>query len=106
MKKISIETGSAGEYVIGSSKSEILNSAVRSQAFSPRPKPAECQDNWIKVSLMSETQKNCLISSNEWVIEQSNFHELCKPDKADTTVKLFFNEDKLSGLLVECWMPK
>jgi len=109
MERITIESRNQGGYIIGASKTEVINSAMREQAFSPQPKSDECQENWIRVSLIGENEKNCLLSSNEWIVEQveyNDFRPLCKKEKVDLTVKLLFSDDKLSKLVIECWMPK
>ena len=100
---IDITNGKVGDLVIGETKEEIFV-RLSNQSFSPRPKPTECPANWIKVSEMTSTQKNCLITTDIWQEGVSSTAYLCK-QRADVNTILHFLGNKLERVTTECWHP-
>jgi hypothetical protein len=63
---IHITSGHAGIFDIGETRESII-ARLSNESFSPQPKPLECPRNWIGVSDMTATERNCLLSSDVWI---------------------------------------
>jgi hypothetical protein len=104
LKTIHITSGEVGIYSIGETKEDIL-SKFPNEAFSPQPKPAECPENWISVTTMSNVQKTCLLSSDTWIEGIDSVKHLC-PKELDPITTLHFQQNKLDKIAIECWYPE
>ena len=102
VKAFDITSGNAGSFVIGETKESLL-ARLPEQVYSPEPKPAACPANWIEVKVMSPTQKQCLLSTNQW--ESSGIKELC-PENTDFFATLFFSGSKLVKVGIRCTHPE
>jgi hypothetical protein len=106
-------SGRIGDLQLGETKEQILSrlsvgstaAPAGKQVFSPQPKPAECPVNWIEVSAMSSTEKNCLLKTDVWVEGHSSSRHLCK-EPADVHTELRFEANQLAKVTTECWHPK
>jgi len=94
-----VTSGSVYIYEIGDSKEEIIKKSS-GKSFTPEPKPKECPKNWIEVSNMNETQKQCLLNSNQW---EAGFagEKACERGQ-DYHVTLNFITEKLASITVRC----
>ena len=102
VKIVTVTSGWAGTYLVGESKESLLARAA-DQSYSPAPKPSQCQANWIKVSVATAIQRECLLRSNEWQVEDV-LDELCPP-KTDFFTTLFFSNNKVARIETRCTRP-
>lgn len=93
------DTGHAGVFEIGESKRELLG-RLTGESFSPQPKPPECPTNWIEVSGMTDTERNCLLGTDVWIEGVSSLREHCPGLDMETTLQ--FNSDKLASVTTVC----
>jgi hypothetical protein len=94
-----VTSGAVGTYSIGSTKEEIMQKNFN-YAFSPRPKPAACPNNWIFIKEMTPTQKDCLLKTGEWEAGYAG-PGICKV-KEDFHVTLYFAQEKLNRVKIRC----
>jgi hypothetical protein len=100
VKTVEITKGNVGDFIIGDSKIAAL-SRITSGALLPMN---ECRSGWIDVAHINLSQKECLLRSDEWQVEQWGT-EVC-PEYTDWHTKVIFTNNKLSKIEIRCFRPK
>jgi hypothetical protein len=101
VKVTEISTGRTGQYSIGATKQELVDS-MASEAYSPEPKPPECPVTWISAPL-TETQRGCLMKVDKWHVGGYG-RDLC-PERTDWHASLHFKHGVLVKVVVRCTEP-
>ena len=103
VKIVSVTSGWSGTYLVGESK-ESLMARTADQSYSPAPKQSQCPANWIRVSVATAIQRECLLRSHEWAVEDA-LDELCPP-KTDIFTTLLFSNNKVARIETRCTRPE
>jgi hypothetical protein len=96
---INIKSGHAGVFEIGESQESIISRLPR-ESFSPQPKPLECPRNWIGISDMTATERNCLLSTHVWIEGVSSMRSQCPNLDMETTLR--FEDKRLASVTTVC----
>ena len=96
---IHINSGHAGVFDMGETRESII-ARLPHESFSPQPKPPECPRNWIGVSDMTATEKNCLLSSDVWIEGASSMRSQCPYLDMETTLR--FRSNRLASVTTTC----
>src|SRR4029077_18850569 len=103
VRTLRTETGRTGVFEIGESKQELLD-RLPQEIFSPQPKPVECPKNWIEVSGMTDTARNCLLATDLWIEGVSSMREQCPGLDMETTLQ--FKDNRLASVSTVCRQGK
>ncbi len=95
-------SGAAGSYRIGDTKEALLASHVMEAIM---PNVNACSTGWVYLSSMTEPQRQCLLSSESWEVDDSNVAGLC-PQHSDTWGTLSFEAGKLAKVSIRCTRPE
>jgi hypothetical protein len=96
---INIKRGHAGVFEIGETQESII-ARLPGESFSPQPKPPECARNWIDISDMTGTERNCLLSTDEWIEGVSSMRSQCPSLDMETTLR--FHDKRLASVTTVC----
>jgi hypothetical protein len=96
---IYIKNAHAGVFEIGETQESII-SRLPEESFSPQPKPPDCPRNWIGISDMTATERNCLLSTDVWIEGVSSMRSQCP--NLDMVTTLRFQDKRLASVTTVC----
>jgi len=96
---INVKSGHAGVFEIGETQESII-SRLPGESFSPQPKPTECPRNWIDISGMTGTERNCLLSTDVWIEGVDSMRSQCPNLDSETTLR--FKDKRLASVTTVC----
>jgi hypothetical protein len=98
-----VTSGHYERFKIGETKEQLL-ARLPSESYALDPKPAACPLNWLAASTISQTQRECLISTDTWILGAPG-KSSC-PEWANQETRLRFKHAKVVDVVTSCMVAE